>query len=209
MLGDCLMIRSTFKKQSKSPFTLILYYILMGLSFGLIYCSMFEVIWASNTFYWLAKVCITLFIMSLLLNVVVTFSNPGYLDRDDNIPFTGLLDTIEASSLCPDCYVIRSPRCRHCNLCNRCIDRFDHHCPWINNCIGKGNFRKFYAFVFVQLFYLLFIVFAAGVYIKLDFFDDVMVNEHEDHGIHLQNRWRRLCGIVAGLLSLLFLFSVM
>jgi hypothetical protein len=61
----------------------------------------------------------------------------------------------------------------------------------------------------VQLFYLLFIVFAAGVYIKLDFFDDVMVNEHEDHGIHLQNRWRRLCGIVAGLLSLLFLFSVM
>ena len=104
------MIRSTFKKQTKSPFTLILYYVLMGASFALIYCSMFEVLWAAewNT---LAKCCIALFILSLLLNVNVTFSNPGYLERDDNIPFTALLDKVEASSLCPDCYVLRSPRC--------------------------------------------------------------------------------------------------
>ena len=81
------MIRSTFKKQEKSPFTLILYYILMSLSFGLIYDSMFKVIWASHSFEWLTRGCITLFIMSIFLNVVVTFSNPGYLEKDDNIPF--------------------------------------------------------------------------------------------------------------------------
>lgn len=156
----------------------------MSLTFVLIYCSMFEVLWVAS-WDWLATCCIILFVISLLLNVIVTFSNPGYLEKDDSIPFTALLDTIEASSLCPDCYVVRSPRCRHCNLCNKCIDRFDHHCPWINNCIGKGNFRKFYSFVFVQLIYLLFIVFSTGVYIKLEFFDDVMVKEHIHSHIHL------------------------
>ena len=43
---------------------------------------------------------------------------------------------IDPTQLCPDCLVVRTPRSRHCGTCNRCVERFDHHCPWINNCVG-------------------------------------------------------------------------
>lgn len=38
-------------------------------------------------------------------------------------------------------------RAHHCRTCKACVLKFDHHCPWINQCVGLGNERYFILFM--------------------------------------------------------------
>ncbi|CAH0402177.1 unnamed protein product [Chilo suppressalis] len=65
---------------------------------------------------------------------------------------------------CTKCCSIKPERAHHCSVCQRCIRKMDHHCPWVNNCVGENN-QKHNATVVLLLFLiaeaLLFAIFTA------------------------------------------------
>ena len=71
---------------------------------------------------------------------------------------------------CLSCYIYKPPGCSnpgtrsrgahhptiHCHQCDSCIEQFDHHCPFLSNCIGRNNYTKFFALLHVSLASILF-----------------------------------------------------
>ncbi|CAM9703041.1 unnamed protein product [Ectocarpus sp. 12 AP-2014] len=52
-----------------------------------------------------------------------------------------------SSSACYTCAIERPLRSRHCRNCRRCVRAFDHHCPFVGNCVGAGNYRWFFLYI--------------------------------------------------------------
>jgi hypothetical protein len=50
----------------------------------------------------------------------------------------------------PTCLVCKAPkpaRTHHCRVCAQCTVGFDHHCVWLDCCVGRANYRYFYFFL--------------------------------------------------------------
>lgn len=83
----------------------------------------------------------------LITCFVAVSKDPGYIKSKSKSELFELYQNFESHLVCPDCVVVRLPRSRHCQFCNKCVEKFDHHCPWINNCIGGKNLGWFLLFV--------------------------------------------------------------
>lgn len=82
-------------------------------------------------------------------------ADPGMLRppmASENAAFVNDLFAGRDPKLCPTCLIRRPIRSKHCSTCDCCTAGFDHHCNWINNCVGYNNYPPFLTFLFGIVF---------------------------------------------------------
>lgn len=89
--------------------------------------------------------------------IIANRRDPGYIPLNSDQYYRAIRQipyfekwkkrNLSLTRLCHSCRCLRPLRSKHCRVCNRCVSYFDHHCPFIYNCVGLRNRMWFFLFV--------------------------------------------------------------
>ncbi|KAM3962993.1 putative palmitoyltransferase ZDHHC11B [Aphomia sociella] len=101
---------------------------------------------------------IALYVSHLVSHITASFIDPSEdtlrkLPRNNVPEFDRSVHAhVIENGRCHLCNIYTSTKkTKHCSICNKCVDHFDHHCKWLNNCIGSRNYTSFAASVVTAL----------------------------------------------------------
>ena len=135
------------------------------------------------------------YVQSMLLNVLFTINtvlltynfvkawktDPGFIVTEREQKMQTVLDLAETQTLslpefCSTCLIHRPIRSKHCNICKRCVAKMDHHCPWIDNCVGAKNHKYFIGYLFFLFCMICWCLYGCKIYwnnvVPFDFYEE-------------------------------------
>lgn len=119
--------------------------------------TLFNIYVASSISFVVIIVDVILVVIALVSLAHVSFTEPGILPRQEPMndatrnnmptPFVHFRGVKRDLRFCGTCNLWRPLRSKHCRDCDNCVLEFDHHCPWVSNCIGQRNHKYFVWFL--------------------------------------------------------------
>ncbi|XP_068760562.1 palmitoyltransferase ZDHHC17-like isoform X1 [Montipora capricornis] len=95
--------------------------------------------------------------------------DPGYVHSTPSDQSKTILELVErnafnSNQFCSTCLIKKPIRSKHCSVCDKCVAKFDHHCPWVENCVGFGNHVYFFWYLFFLSGMILWYIYGGTVY---------------------------------------------
>ena len=132
--------------------------------------------------------------MTTIFLLLSGLSDPGIIQRNDESSialkenslkshrerktiYISQLGYFRRYKICSTCNIIRPLRTSHCGICDNCVLKLDHHCPWIGTCVGKRNYHYFFFFLIFLNLTQIFVGIFSVVYIATKIAFDVKYYE--------------------------------
>lgn len=122
--------------------------------------------------------------IALLASLPITFllaifTNPIKLDHSNAATYNNEFppDNIIffPDQICKTCDLVKPARSKHCKYCGGCVIMYDHHCVWLNNCVGKGNYQWFYSFIVLNVVVLTYATCLLGDLVWSEWNEDSLI----------------------------------
>ena len=169
--------KAPVKQIKKSKKNIIFVFLFQLITIAISYCSLIPIALINNNdeenifniicFF----IYISLFFLFFTIYIILLTKNPGEIKSQNEDKLKEMLDNesdenkkeedLDLTKYCYKCYVKKTKISKHCIICDKCYDDFDHHCYWINKCVAKKNYYYFISFLFITFFYLSFLLYLC------------------------------------------------
>lgn len=90
------------------------------------------------------------YFVALLTFMLASIVPPGVITKSnlkDHLSLFKYDGVLYKPADCGTCKMQKPARSKHCKICRVCVSKQDHHCIWINQCVGYSNYKYFLAFI--------------------------------------------------------------